>query len=846
MAITPADFNKIWATNSVTPGYNFTDAEYQEGWDFVGNLPPSRGMWNSLQKLTDEKMQYVLQNFGHPFVASSSADMTDTSKVYVYVGSEAGYTNGDWYYYNGATWVSGGAYNSTALVTDKTLSLSDEPADAEVTGERIGINTDNLKTYNIFDVFGYNSANSKTGTSHQVTFIWDKTSSTVTCTGTADATAFSNLINSSTVLPYGFEKGKSYWVDYKSTNTDLNFRIYQYYTDGTSSSTNISESRKITLADNCKGIIVRANVSSGVTLNNDSATLHILTLPYATEDSVCLDLKYNGTDLLAGDDVDNYNYPGSWNVATDTIASSVSNLPFSKAGRLVYITSFAYSTTTTNRRGIQVYLSSDNRIAWRCFTGTGYTDWWENTHYIAPFDMGTTGVELTGGEDVDTYLTAGTWYVNSAATASTINGLPIATAGRLAYIVTFANGSSDTLKRGMQIYYGTRNRIYHRAWQGTSGWTAWKEVGEGGGGGGTIINNTYTITTSPTITASSNGWLAPIDTDSTPEANATDMTGAIMSMLTSTGYCHLGAGTFYVSGNIDMPDNSIIEGCGNSTVVKLLDSVSNGYVIRMGNFSRVQNLMVLGSKTAPTFTSTCGNRHGIWFVGNYDGNEDDTQYEVGPAYVNNVQVKWFSGNGIFAHNTSINHYKGLYVTDCMFNRCWCGVNIDYRTEFHKYTNCNISNCYIGCANNSGNNGFVNCVFHASTIGFLMDNSGGDKPNNAHGYMTGCTFCHTGSNTGSGITIKNISSNGFVFSTCQFHYNSIDIDNSYGMVFSNFEFGRGTTGQGATININGGGLVAFNGCLFINDVSRPPQFNILNNNTVKLNFCYGASGADITL
>ena len=52
---------------------------------------------------------------GSPLVANTVAEMTDTSKVYVYTGSETGYTSGNWYYYNGTSWVSGGVYNSQGI-----------------------------------------------------------------------------------------------------------------------------------------------------------------------------------------------------------------------------------------------------------------------------------------------------------------------------------------------------------------------------------------------------------------------------------------------------------------------------------------------------------------------------------------------------------------------------------------------------------------------------------------------------------------------------------------------------------------------------------------------------------
>ena len=74
---------------------------------------------------------------GSPLVASAAAEMTDTTRVYVYVGSETGYTFGNWYYYDGTSWVSGGVYNATAVNTDKTLTQENQPADAKKTGDEI-------------------------------------------------------------------------------------------------------------------------------------------------------------------------------------------------------------------------------------------------------------------------------------------------------------------------------------------------------------------------------------------------------------------------------------------------------------------------------------------------------------------------------------------------------------------------------------------------------------------------------------------------------------------------------------------------------------------------------------
>lgn len=87
----------------------------------------------------------IVAQFGAPLVASTVSSMTDTNRVYVYTGSETGYTDGNWYYYNGSAWVSGGVYNSVAFETDKTLLVEDKPADGKATGDAISQLNNKLK-----------------------------------------------------------------------------------------------------------------------------------------------------------------------------------------------------------------------------------------------------------------------------------------------------------------------------------------------------------------------------------------------------------------------------------------------------------------------------------------------------------------------------------------------------------------------------------------------------------------------------------------------------------------------------------------------------------------------------
>ena len=144
MAISWDSFDKIWASTSPLTPYSFSDPNYAQGWNFVGSTPPARQMWDSIQKQNDEKFKYLRDNFGTPNIVTQASQMTDTDKVYVYLGSEAGWNSGHWYYYDEGTssWADGGVYNSVAFVTDTTLSIAGQPADAKATGDALALKSD--------------------------------------------------------------------------------------------------------------------------------------------------------------------------------------------------------------------------------------------------------------------------------------------------------------------------------------------------------------------------------------------------------------------------------------------------------------------------------------------------------------------------------------------------------------------------------------------------------------------------------------------------------------------------------------------------------------------------------
>lgn len=86
--------------------------------------------------------------YGSPLTASEAALMVEENRVYVYTGSESGYTFGNWYYYDGSAWVSGGVYNGSGINTDTTLTQSGMAADAKAVGDELSTIKEDLQDMN--------------------------------------------------------------------------------------------------------------------------------------------------------------------------------------------------------------------------------------------------------------------------------------------------------------------------------------------------------------------------------------------------------------------------------------------------------------------------------------------------------------------------------------------------------------------------------------------------------------------------------------------------------------------------------------------------------------------------
>ena len=313
----------------------------------------------------------------------------------------------------------------------------------------------------------------------------------------------------------------------------------------------------------------------------------------------------------------------------------------------------------------------------------------------------------------------------------------------------------------------------------------------------------------------------------------TDRTADIMALLEQYGVCRLGCGTFVVSG-VDMPDNTSLFGEGAATRVVLDERVEDGFAVRIGSFCTVKDLHLIGDPEADARPAGVGKRHGLLFFGTATTKEWAGQDRN--SIVNGCVITGFSGGGITCHGTGYETRCCMTVSDCHIMYCGAGINIDWYSEFHKFTNVLSERNYYGCINNGGNNMFVNCGFTSNGTGFLIDNSHGKSKNNSHGSVVGCTINHSGKNKGIGIQILG-AKNGFIFTGCQMFYSKIVVEDSDGIVFDTFNFGRDMD-----ISVKGGRFVMFSNCGF----AQYPA-SIKRRDDAKLRFanCYTWDGEEVS-
>lgn len=290
------------------------------------------------------------------------------------------------------------------------------------------------------------------------------------------------------------------------------------------------------------------------------------------------------------------------------------------------------------------------------------------------------------------------------------------------------------------------------------------------------------------------------------KGDTTDRTDEIQTILNSKGVCYLGAGEFYVTG-IDMPANAMLEGRGEGTVIKLLNSVTEGYTIKLSAGCKLSNIKFMGGDAIPTNINgvnvDLGSRHCLEMVGALEQ----------PCIVNNCSFFNYDGSALYAKNNGGITRGYIIMSDCFIKNCMVGLNLALVSEYNKFSNIIMNGCNIACINNGGNNVFTGCTFQG-VVGFYID---GSQSNSGHGTCNGCTFNHINQQNqpstlggGDAIKIENLT-NGFIFDSCQLWYGWINVSNARGIMVSNSQIGDGR--QNPHVTQTGNYPLFLNGCIF---------------------------------
>lgn len=334
-------------------------------------------------------------------VVDAQNKMIDKNKIYVYIGSETGMTNGNWYYWNGSVWTSGGIWNAVAVETDKTLSVEDKAADGKAAGSLVEVGStqptssankiwidptdeeieipemsdlnavdakvDDLKSTvirslyagcdcDLVSLYGDTTNKSVVG----VSFEWDAYG-VCHASGTSTATCIYNIILSNENL-FGFVPGDVLTVSYQGTNVTLQFA---FYVNGSfvENFTSFTGNGSITIPVNATGILIRFRIASGKTIN-EYIEPHVYKGINLQDDAIINRYMYSGTDA---NDINT----NGWFFCD---GSGVNNCP--DTTHAFFINTLRLSQTQTILTRMQIaYSWTDGGLYFRRCVGGAWTDW---------------------------------------------------------------------------------------------------------------------------------------------------------------------------------------------------------------------------------------------------------------------------------------------------------------------------------------------------------------------------------------------------------------------------------------------------------------------------------------
>lgn len=684
------------------------------------------------------------------------------------------------------------------------------PDDYTALSNGVDVLRDQLIYSNAVNVFA-GAVTRTSGTAHGVVYTW--TGNNCHITGTPDGASVNTLIADKTPIPSNLIPGNTYYLDMHSDNTEASLRITFYNSSNTSlGASYYRDNAKITVPATASKWLVQLYCGPTIVTPAD-VTVNGLNTNLTNKEIQTATIKPEGV-LANNTDLNSVKTPGCWVLQS---GNTYTHTPLSAdVGGLLFV--YKGNDSVIGQMVLQIGGYPNDGVYFRHGTGSPstFTSWVIlNNNFISRS-------YIPAESDFNDLTREGVYFFNSGVTYVNCP-FTIENGGHLIVFPSAIDGSIMQLCTTYSI--SGRNKTKVRISLGGTFPSMWSDMG-GNSYNNTYItehyDNTYYITTNPTITTDTNNYLAST-------GDTTDRTGAIQTLLNNTKICHLGPGDFYVTG-VEVPNFGMLIGSGNNTRIILASSISDGYAVKLKNYGCVKDVRIVGSTTDIT-PSSVGDRQGILFEGTADAESDPVTYFH--SSVINCYITDFTGGGITCYNTGLAPGSNLEVSDCVILRCGVGINIAYFSEFHRVSNVCCQNCLYGLIDNGGNNNFVNCDFSGNGTGILIDNSTNQSRNNGHGSFVGCTVNHSGNNEGTAIQILGLQ-NGEIFDSMQIFYGAIDIDSSNAVRFIGANIG-----SSVPIEVTNSTVITFDHCNF-KDASSSPLTQS-NNTVLKFTECYLNNG-----
>ena len=738
----------------------------------------------------DAEIADIKNRIGTPTVVTDTSQMTDHNKIYIYKGSQPSMISGNWYYWNGTAWVSGGVYNAAAINTDKTLTIQDVAADAQATG----VVRDIVKDFNAWSApYLFDVGNSITNHGLTATNLgYGK----FRVQGTSDAVSNLTLIDTTQKAWNGFTPGMTI---YCTVTGSIPIQVYTKATGGSYSllltiSPTGDQEQTFTIPQNSVDVLIRTRSDSGTTVNETCTFIFTTRRPNYTVPE--RDVFKSGYDITVTGDNINFNSLTENKAYLVHVNNTTTNAP-TLNGTLCWL--FCVNSNTITYQ-YAVDFGARKNVYTRSRLGSDWGEW----IYLGGTDIFKSDPNGLASCDLNTLLTNNFYLLYSS---QEYDNLPTGHPAT-GFLMVMATGGWC-----LQLLFSlSAATVYKRRTPVANvNWSEWLVLG---GNGNTYYNtNEYTFNTyeqtvnvdaTPTIISDASQFLQSTN-------DVTDRTADILALLTTTGVCRLGCGVFYVK-DLIMPANTSIIGSGVATVIH--PTASATFCVSLKSNCTVKDVSFADANHV--INETIGDTTALVWEGDYSQSQTAPEKSI----ITNVNITGF-GSGIKLYNTGYGINNGVTANNINISNCDAGINVSYWSEYNHFENIKCYNCWYGCVNNGGNNMFVNCGFSRNKIGFLMDNEYGQSPNNSHGSCIGCTFNHSNNNEGYGIVVLNCN-NGFVFNGCQMFFSKIKLNDSEGVIFSNNVVGY----SNCNIEIDGGGCHLFSGNMF---QAKPPI--TINNNAV---------------